>query len=133
LYLCPLSLERKGKIRSFITFVNNADFIRAINTDSINIELDPFSIERKIVPQSEIKRFLEKPWIKKANKSTLIIEVINPIILFCIFPAIPAIRLIIKETMTGMKILFRSLGDVHIIVRCALFQLIWAHVFVLGR
>ncbi len=69
LYLCPLLLERKGKIKSFITFVNNADFIRAIDTDSINIELNPFSIERKIIPQSDIKRFLEKPWIKKANKS----------------------------------------------------------------
>jgi len=69
LYISPLKLETKGKIRSFITFVNNAGFIRAIDTDSINIELDPFSIERKIIPQSEIKRFLEKPWIKKANKS----------------------------------------------------------------
>jgi len=69
LYLCPLKLETKGKIRSFITFVNNADYIRAIDTDSIKIALDPFSIERKIIPQSEIKRFLEKPWIKKANKS----------------------------------------------------------------
>jgi len=69
LYLCPLSLEKKGNVRSFITFVNNADFIRAIDTESINIELDPFSIERKIIPQSEIKRFLDKPWIKKANKS----------------------------------------------------------------
>lgn len=69
LYLSPLKLEMKGKIRSFITFVNNADFIRAIDTDSINIELDPFSIERKIIPQTDIKRFLEKPWIRKANKS----------------------------------------------------------------
>jgi len=69
LYISPLKLETKGNIRSFITFVNNAGFIRAIDTDSINIELDPFSIERKIIPQSEIKRFLEKPWIKKANKS----------------------------------------------------------------
>ena len=69
LFLCPLLLEKKGKIRSYITFVNNKDFIRAIDTESINIELYPFSIERKIIPQSEIKRFLEKPWIKKANKS----------------------------------------------------------------
>ncbi len=69
LYLCPLSLEKKGQLRSFITFVNNADYIRAIDTDSINIELNPYSIERKIIPRSEIKRFLEKPWIKKANKS----------------------------------------------------------------
>ena len=69
LYLCPMSLEKKGRIRSFITFVNNKDYIRAIDTDTINLELDPFNIERKIIPQSEIKRFLEKPWIRKANKS----------------------------------------------------------------
>ena len=69
LYLCPLFLEEKGTIRSFITFVNNADFIRAIDTDAIPIQFDPFSIERKIIPSSEIKQFLEKPWIKKAIKS----------------------------------------------------------------
>ncbi|GAH31838.1 unnamed protein product, partial [marine sediment metagenome] len=59
LYISPLKLETKGKIRSFITFVNNAGFIRAIDTDSINIELDPFSIERKIIPQSEIKKLIK--------------------------------------------------------------------------
>ena len=69
LYLCPLLLEKKGRIRSFITFVNNRDFIRAIDTDTINFELDPFSIERKIIPQSEIKKFLEKDSTKKASKS----------------------------------------------------------------
>ncbi|MHA1349943.1 MAG: hypothetical protein ACTSSC_01380 [Promethearchaeota archaeon] len=69
LYLCPLFLEEKGTIRSFITFVNNADFIRAIDTDAIPIQFDPFSVERKIIPSSEIKQFLEKPWIKKAIKS----------------------------------------------------------------
>ena len=69
LYLCPLFLEEKGTIRSFITFVNNVDFIRAIDTDAIPIQFDPFNIERKIIPSSEIKQFLEKPWIKKAIKS----------------------------------------------------------------
>ncbi len=69
LYLCPLFLKETGTIRSFITFVNNADFIRAIDTDAIPIQFDPFSIERKIIPSSEIKQFLEKPWIKKAIKS----------------------------------------------------------------
>jgi len=69
LYLCPLFLEEKGTIRSFITFINNADFVRAIDTDAIPIQFDPFSIERKIIPSSEIKQFLEKPWIKKAIKS----------------------------------------------------------------
>ena len=69
LYLCPLFLDEKGTIRSFVTFVNNADFVRAIDTDAIPIQFDPFSIERKIIPSSEIKQFLEKPWIKKAIKS----------------------------------------------------------------
>ena len=69
LYLCPLFLEEKGTIRSFVTFVNNADFVRAIDTEAIPIQFNPFSIERKIIPSSEIKQFLEKPWIKKAIKS----------------------------------------------------------------
>ncbi len=69
LYLCPLFLEEKGTIRSFVTFVNNTDFVRAIDTDAIPIQFDPFSVERKIIPSSEIKQFLEKPWIKKAIKS----------------------------------------------------------------
>ena len=69
LYLCPLFLEKKGTIRSFVTFINNADFVRAIDIDPIPIQFDPFSIERKIIPSSEIKQFLEKPWIKKAIKS----------------------------------------------------------------
>ena len=69
LYLCPLFLEKKGIIRSFVTFVNNADFVRAIDIDPIPIQFDPFSIERKIIPSSEIKQFLDKPWIKKAIKS----------------------------------------------------------------
>ncbi|MBY9014758.1 MAG: hypothetical protein KGD68_03625 [Candidatus Lokiarchaeota archaeon] len=69
LYLCPLFLEEKGTIRSFVTFVNNIDFVRAIDIDAIPIQFDPFTIERKIIPSSEIKQFLEKPWIKKAIKS----------------------------------------------------------------
>ena len=69
LYLCPLFLEGKGTIRSFVTFINNADFVRAIDIEAIPIQFDPFSVERKIIPSSEIKQFLEKPWIKKAIKS----------------------------------------------------------------
>ena len=68
-FLCPLSIEEKGAIRSSITFVNNADFVRAIDTDAIIIQLDPFSIERKILPSAEVKKFLQKPGIKKAIKS----------------------------------------------------------------
>ena len=69
LYFCPLSLEEKGEIRSSVTFVNNVDFVRAIDTDAITIQFDPFSIERKILPSAEVKKFLQKPGIKKAIKS----------------------------------------------------------------
>ncbi len=69
LYFCPLSLEEKGEIRSSVTFVNNVDFVRAIDTDAISIQFDPFSIERKILPSAEVKKFLQKPGIKKAIKS----------------------------------------------------------------
>jgi len=69
LFLCPLSLEEKGEIRSSITFVNNSDFVRAIDTDAIIIQFDPFSVERKILPSAEVKKFLQKPGIKKAIKS----------------------------------------------------------------
>ena len=69
LYFCPLSLEENGEIRSSVTFVNNVDFVRAIDTDAITIQFDPFSIERKILPSAEVKKFLQKPEIKKAIKS----------------------------------------------------------------
>ena len=69
LYFCPLSLEEKGEIRSSVTFVNNVDFVRAIDTDAITIQFDPFSVERKILPSVEVKKFLQKPGIKKAIKS----------------------------------------------------------------
>ena len=69
LFLCPLFLEEKGEIRSSVTFVNNVDFVRAIDTDAITIQFDPFSVERKILPSAEVKEFLQKPGIKKAIKS----------------------------------------------------------------
>jgi len=69
LYFCPLSLEENGEIRSSVTFLNNVDFVRAIDTDAITIQFDPFSIERKILPSAEVRKFLQKTEIKKAIKS----------------------------------------------------------------
>ena len=69
LYFCPLSLEEKGEIRSSVTFVSNTDFVRAIDTGAITIQFDPFNIERKILPSAEVKKFLQKPGMKKAIKS----------------------------------------------------------------
>jgi hypothetical protein len=69
LYFCPLSLDKKGEIRSSVTFLNNVDFVRAIDTDAITIQFDPFKVERKILPSTEVRKFVEKPGIKKAIKS----------------------------------------------------------------
>ncbi|MFW9938148.1 MAG: hypothetical protein ACFFD5_10905 [Candidatus Thorarchaeota archaeon] len=69
LYLTPKNLEEKGEIRSYVTFVNNADFVRALDSDHVTLQFDPITIERKILPSSEISKFSKNPGIKKAIKS----------------------------------------------------------------
>jgi hypothetical protein len=69
LYLCPVLLEEKGEIKSFVTFVNNADFVRALDSEPVQINFDPFTIERKILPTAEVKKFIEDPTIKKGKRS----------------------------------------------------------------
>ncbi|MFX0060333.1 MAG: hypothetical protein ACFE85_19070 [Candidatus Hodarchaeota archaeon] len=69
LYLTPKNLEEKGEIRSYVTFVNNADFVRALDSEPVILQFDPITIERKILPSSEISKFSKNPDIKKAMKS----------------------------------------------------------------
>jgi hypothetical protein len=69
LFFCPTLLEEKGEIKSFLTFVNNADFVRAIDSDTVSIKFDPFTIERRILPTAEVKQFINKPEVKKAIRS----------------------------------------------------------------
>jgi len=69
LYLTPKNLEEKGEIRSYVTFINNADFVRALDSDPVILQFDPITIERKILPSSEISKFSKNPKIKKAMKS----------------------------------------------------------------
>jgi hypothetical protein len=69
LYLTPKSLEEKGEIRSYVTFVNNADFVRAIDSDPVILQFDPITIERKILPSSEVSKFSKNPEIKKGMRS----------------------------------------------------------------
>jgi len=69
LYLIPKNLEEKGEIRSYVTFVNNADFLRALDSEPAILQFDPIRIERKILPSSEISKFSKNPKIKKAIKS----------------------------------------------------------------
>jgi hypothetical protein len=69
LFLCPSGLEENGEIKSFVTFVNNADFIRALDSEPIQIIFDPYTIERKILPTVEVKNFVKKSSVKKGKRS----------------------------------------------------------------
>jgi len=69
LFFNPTRLEDEGNIRVYITFVNNADFVRALDSEPITVRFDPISIERKILPTSEVSKFLNQNGIKKAIKS----------------------------------------------------------------
>lgn len=69
LFFNPTRLEDQGTIRAYITFVNNADFVRALDSDPITVSFDPITIERKILPTAEVSRFLNQREIKKAIKS----------------------------------------------------------------
>ncbi|MFX0033189.1 MAG: hypothetical protein ACFE8E_13085 [Candidatus Hodarchaeota archaeon] len=68
-FFTPLSLEEKGEIRSYVTFVNNADFVRALDSEPVEIKFDPISLEPKILPSNEVKNFLKLPGIKRGIKS----------------------------------------------------------------
>ncbi|MBY9003202.1 MAG: hypothetical protein KGD73_04460 [Candidatus Lokiarchaeota archaeon] len=68
-FLSPLDLEGEGEIRSYVTFVNNKDFVRALDSKPILIMFTPFSIERKIIPSSHITPFSNSPDNVKAIKS----------------------------------------------------------------
>lgn len=68
-FFTPLSLEEKGEIRSYVTFVNNTDFVRALDSDPLEIKFDPVSFEPKILPSYEVKNFLQLSDIKKGVKS----------------------------------------------------------------
>ncbi len=69
LYFTPQFSNQKGKIATFVTFVNAKDFVRALNSNPIKIKVVSFNIEPKIMPSSEIQTFLQKEGIKKAVRS----------------------------------------------------------------
>jgi len=69
LFFAPTNLDERGEIKSYVTFVNNADFVRALDSEPVPLEFDPISIERKIIPSSEISKFLQKSNLKRAIKS----------------------------------------------------------------
>ena len=68
-FLTPLYLEAKGEIRSFLTFINSQDYVRALDSKPILTIFSPISIERKILPTSQIKAFSENQQNKRAIRS----------------------------------------------------------------
>ncbi|MFW9942749.1 MAG: hypothetical protein ACFFFT_17065 [Candidatus Thorarchaeota archaeon] len=69
LHFTPLSLGNQGEIRTIVTYVNNKDFVRVIDSDPIVIMLDNITINPKIIPSSYIKEFTQIPGMKRAIKS----------------------------------------------------------------
>jgi hypothetical protein len=69
LFFNPTRLKEEGTIRAYITFVNNADFVRALDSEPITIRFKSITIERKILPTAEVSKFLNQNEIKKAIKS----------------------------------------------------------------
>jgi hypothetical protein len=68
-FLTPLYLDAKGEIRSFLTFVNSQDYVRALDSKPILIMFSPITIERKILPTSQIKAFSESSQNQRAIRS----------------------------------------------------------------
>ena len=69
LFFNLLTLNNKGTISTFIVFVNIKNYIRALNSDSIDVLIKPIKVEPKKVPVEHIGLFLKMPDIKKAIKS----------------------------------------------------------------
>jgi len=69
LYFKPLLLNKKGKISTNVSFVNNKDFIRVLDSEPAEINITEPKIEGKIIPSSKIVGFLNIKGIKKAIKS----------------------------------------------------------------
>lgn len=69
LYFTPQSLGHQGELKTIITYVNNKDFVRVLNSEPIGIRLDEIMIMPKIIPSSHIREFSQIPGMKRAIKS----------------------------------------------------------------
>jgi len=68
-YFSPNSNNNIGELNTYITFVNNKDYIRVINSKPIEIRIKPATIQPKIIPSSKITTFLKIKDMKKGIKS----------------------------------------------------------------
>lgn len=69
LHFTPDSLDKSGEIRTIITYVNNKDTVRVLDSRPTEITLDNIIIEPKVVPSSYLRQFSQTPGIKKVIKS----------------------------------------------------------------
>ncbi|MFX1366227.1 MAG: hypothetical protein ACFFCE_07015 [Promethearchaeota archaeon] len=69
LHFSPNLLEKKGDIRTIVTYVNNKDIVRVIDSRPAEITVDKIVLEPKVVPSSFVRDFSKQPGIKKVIKS----------------------------------------------------------------
>ena len=69
LHFTPLSLGNEGEIRTIVSYVNNKDYVRVLDSDPVSINLDKITINPKIIPSSYIREFSQIPGMKRAIKS----------------------------------------------------------------
>ncbi|MFX0003271.1 MAG: hypothetical protein ACFE9C_12670 [Candidatus Hodarchaeota archaeon] len=68
-HFTPDSLDKTGELRTIVTYVNNKDTVRVLDSRPTEITLDNIIIEPKVVPSSYLRQFSEIPEIKKVKKS----------------------------------------------------------------
>lgn len=69
LHFTPNSLNTAGEIRTIVTYVNNKDTIRVLDSKPIEITIEEITIEPKVVPSSFIRDFAQQQGIKKVIRS----------------------------------------------------------------
>ncbi|MFX0137851.1 MAG: hypothetical protein ACFFDN_29690 [Candidatus Hodarchaeota archaeon] len=69
LHFTPNTLDNEGEIRTIVTYVNNKDTVRVLDSRPAEIIINKITIEPKVVPSSFIREFSQKPEIKKVIKS----------------------------------------------------------------
>lgn len=69
LHFSPNSLDKTGDIRTIVTYVNNKDTVRVLDSRPANITVDKIALEPKVVPSNFIREFSRQPGIKKVIKS----------------------------------------------------------------
>jgi len=69
LHFTPNSLDITGEIRTIVTYVNNKDTVRVLDSRPSEIHINKINIEPKVVPSSFIREFAQKPGIKKVIRS----------------------------------------------------------------